>query len=114
MPISSLKAVKGRCEKPRTAPAAPAAAAFALAIHPLGKPACPLLEVTCDLPGTDPASLEVFDVMGRRVARQVFAVPAPGTRSFGASAGASLEPGAYWVRLTQGPRHTTSMVVAAK
>jgi hypothetical protein len=88
---------------------------IALAIHPLGNPACPTLDISCDIPGTEPAQVEVFDVTGRRIAKQQLDAPKPGTVVISAGAGVELRPGAYWVRLTQGARTpSTRMVVVAR
>lgn len=87
---------------------------LALAIHPLGNPACPAMDVMCDLPTTEPASFEVFDVTGRRVNRQKVEIRAPGTQRLQAGAGADIRPGAYWVRLVQGRRVAIQMIVVAK
>ena len=89
-------------------------ASLPLAIHPLGNPACPTLDIACDLPGSGPARLEVFDVMGRRMNHQEFDVAASGTIKLHAGAGVRLTPGAYWVRLTQAAHHSTRMVVVAR
>jgi hypothetical protein len=101
-----------------SAPPAPIAGMrtpIALAIHPLGNPACPTLEISCDIPGTERAQVEVFDVTGRRLAKQALDAPQPGTVVISAGAGVELRPGAYWVRLTQGARTpSTRMVVVAR
>jgi hypothetical protein len=115
----TLSDLQGKCEDPKIGPGRPigdedkpsSTAAFTLAIHPLGNPACPTLDVLCDLPGIETARLEVFDVMGRRVAHQEFPVAAPGTLKLQAGAGGRLAPGAYWVSLRQGSRRTVSKLV---
>src|SRR5262249_9048248 len=45
---------------PRSAGRSPAAPSV-LAVRPLANPACSKLEVTCDLPGSEPARVEVYD-----------------------------------------------------
>ena len=114
---------RGDCGEPAPRPGAPArsegltrpTAPVALAIHPLGNPACPTLDLTCDLPGSEPARLEVFDVMGRLMNRRDLSNPAPGTVRVEAGADARIVPGVYWVRLSQGARRpTTKMVVVAR
>jgi hypothetical protein len=126
----ALSQVKGDCGVPEgsavpadttsgraasTPPALPATpAALALSIHPLGNPACPTLDIRCDLPRAGPADLDVFDVMGRRVNHVDVAAGTPGTRKIQAGAGAALQPGAYWIRLTQAGTNDTRMVVVAR
>ena len=123
----ALTAEKQGCGEPSPGPAAPAhedgvgASApgphrpVELAIHPLGNPACPLLSIQCDLPGSGPARLEVFDVTGRLMNRRDLDVAVPGTLSVEAGADAHLEPGVYWVRLTQARRAaSTKMVVVTR
>ncbi|MBI5711682.1 MAG: hypothetical protein HZC42_15470 [Candidatus Eisenbacteria bacterium] len=69
----------------------------------------------CDLPGVEPARLDVYDVMGRRMNHLDFAVPAPGARKIQAGAGARLVPGVYWVALSQAARKPSRrMVVVAR
>lgn len=123
-----LAANRGECGEPAPRPGAPgrsegAVAATAgapgapvhLAIHPLGNPACPTIELTCDLPGSEPALLEVFDVTGRRMNQRDVPVARPGTVKVEGGAGARIVPGVYWVRLSQGSRRpTTKMVVVAR
>ena len=119
---------RGRCGEPAPKPGAPARSEGAgvasegsagaprrLAIHPLGNPACPTLDLTCDLPGSESALLEVFDVMGRMMNHRDLPATAPGTVRIAAGAGARLAPGIYWVRLSQGARRpSTRMVVVAR
>ena len=86
-----------------------------LAVRALTNPACAKLEVTCDLPGKEPARVEVYDVSGRRVNQRDVAVASAGTMTIEAGHGATLNPGVYWVRLGQGLRPPiTRMVVVAK
>jgi hypothetical protein len=95
--------------------AGPPIAVSALAIRPLLNPACPRLEVTCDLPGAEPARVEVYDVAGRLVNRRDVPVAAAGRVTVEAGAGTSLRPGVYWVRLGQAARRpSTRMVVVAR
>jgi hypothetical protein len=110
----------GNCgeEPPPSAPAAAHANLphpLALAIHALTNPACATLELRCDLPTADPAQVEVYDVTGRLVNHREVRVAAPGVMTIAAGEGASLLPGAYWVRLRQADRPAiTRMVVVAK
>ena len=86
-----------------------------LAVHALTNPACAKLEVRCDLPGKEPARVEVYDVGGRRVNQRDVSVASAGTMTIEAGQGAKLLPGVYWVRLGQGTRPpTTRMVVVAQ
>jgi len=110
----ALGKVEGDCEQADSAVSSRALATLALSIHPLGNPACPTLDVACDLPAAGPARLEVFDVMGRRLQQKTFDVTTPGTMKLQAGAGVRLAPGAYWVRLSQASRYSTRMVVVAK
>lgn len=105
----------GRSEGAATASAGIPGAPVHLAIHPLGNPACPTMDLTCDLPGSEPALLEVFDVMGRSMNQRDLQVTKPGTVKVEAGGGARIVPGVYWVRLSQGSRRpTTKMVVVAR
>jgi len=102
---------RGRCGEPAPRPRAPARSEGStrpagtpvdLAIHPLGNPACPTVDLTCDLPGSEPALLDLPN-------------PPPGTVRVEAGAGARIVPGVYWVRLSQGARRpTTKMIVVAR
>lgn len=93
------------------APAIP----MTLGIRALTNPACAALRVSCDLPGAEPAKLEVYDVSGRLVNTRQLAVKAAGTVAVDAGAGARLLPGVYWVRLGQATRRpSTQMVVVAR
>jgi len=86
-----------------------------LAVRPLTNPACAKLEVTCDLPGREPAHVDVYDVSGRLVNRRDVPVASAGTVTIEAGAGAKLLPGIYWVRLRQAARRpSTRMVAVAK
>ena len=111
---AALGKVEGDCEQADSALASRALATLALSIHPLGNPACPALDIACDLPAAGPARLEVFDVMGRRLRQRDFDVAAPGTMKLQAGGGVRLTPGAYWVRLSQASRHSTRMIVVAR
>src|SRR5262245_30061201 len=86
-----------------------------LAVRPLTNPACTMLEVRCDLPGAEPAHVEVYDANGRRVNRRDVEVAAAGTMTIEAGRGAKIYPGVYWVRVGQGHRPpVTRMVVVAR
>ena len=99
---------------PRSAGARAPALPTALAVHALTNPACSKLEVRCDLPGLEPARLEVYDVSGRLVNHRDVAVASAGTMTIEAGRGAAIGPGVYWVRVGQGLRTpVTRMVVVA-
>jgi hypothetical protein len=116
-----LERERGECGDPPSPAAGPRSqadtpiAVTALAIRPLLNPACARLEVTCDLPGAEPARIEVYDVAGRLVNRREVAVAAAGRVTLRAGEGAKLLPGVYWVRLGQAARPpSTRMVVVAR
>jgi hypothetical protein len=99
---------------PSSAAAGGPAAPTVLAVRPLANPACSKLEVRCDLPGLEPARVEVYDVSGRRVNQRQVPVAAAGTVTIEAGHGAKIYPGVYWVRVGQGMRPpATRMVVVA-
>lgn len=99
-----LAGTDGRCEETGAPAAADGALAGVLAVRALDTPLCPTLEVACDLPVMAPATLEVYDLQGRRLAKQVLNPSAPGTVRVQAGAGQRFAPGAYWLRLTQAGR----------
>jgi hypothetical protein len=119
---AELRQRQGDCgEEPAPAPGPRSAAAgrpavpSVLAVRPLANPACAKLEVRCDLPGLEPARVEVYDVSGRRVNQRQVAVAAAGTLTIEAGRGATLYPGVYWVRVGQGLRPpATRMFVVAR
>jgi hypothetical protein len=99
---------------PRSAGARAPALPTTLSVHALTNPACSKLEVRCDLPGLEPARLEVYDVSGRLVNHRDVAVASAGTMTIEAGRGAAIGPGVYWVRVGQGLRTpVTRMVVVA-
>ena len=88
----------------------PAASGLALArIWP--NPSSLPLRVTFALPASGPASLELVDVAGRSVLAQELGAPGAGLHDATFGTGASLRPGTYWLRLSQGDGHTASRVV---
>lgn len=114
---------KGPCGDPDPPPPPSGAAGVAgapttlpaLGIRPLINPACPALRVSCDLPGNEPARVDVYDVSGRLVNSRRLTVKGAGTVNVDAGAGANLIPGVYWVRLGQAHhRPSTRMVVVAR
>ena len=113
-----LSGQQGRCgdpEPPRAGPRSLGGNITALAIRPLINPACAKLEVTCALPGSEPARVEVYDVSGRLVNRRQVPVTGTGEITVEAGRGARIIPGVYWVRLSQAARKpSTQMVVVAR
>lgn len=115
----SLGMQEGDCDESNLSPvpgAGPASAeAGGLAIRPLANPACPALEVMCDVPGTEPVQVDVFDVTGRLANWREVVVERAGSLRIEAGSGARLSPGVYWVRLRQAQlRPSTRMVVVAR
>ena len=100
--LEALGQRQGGCGEPAAPSVGGVPGPSALAIHALTNPACPSLQVTCDLPGAGPARVEVYDVSGRRVNRRDVAAAGPGRVEVEAGKGAQLRPGPYWVRVTQG------------
>lgn len=114
-----LSGQAGRCGEPSPPAVGPRSklggGVTALAIRPLINPACAKLEVTCALPGSEPANVEVFDVSGRLVNRRPVPVKGTGEVTIEAGRGATIIPGVYWVRLSQAARKpSTQMVVVAR
>ncbi len=86
-----------------------------LGIRALTNPACGLLRLSCDLPGSEPAHVDVYDVSGRLVNTRPIVAKAAGNVTVDAGAGVHLLPGIYWVRLGQAARKpSTRMVVVAR
>jgi hypothetical protein len=108
---SSLALTKGDCA-PQPVPIAEVVS-LRLAIQPLGNPTCPTIDVMCTMPKGGSAVIELFDVQGRRINRQTVNV-AQGAQKLQAGAGATIKPGAYFVRVTQGTAHASQKVLVAK
>jgi hypothetical protein len=86
----------------------PAVPAVALALSG-ANPVWPDVLVSMVLPDATPATLELFDVTGRRLARRQV-VRAGEHQTANASEGLTLRSGIYFVRLTQGGRSLTRRV----
>lgn len=119
--ITRMRERKEPCGEPEpsTPDAVPAASSpwvpTQLALRALTNPACALLTMTCELPGSEPAQVEVYDVSGRRVHQRHVPVKGAGVVSIDAGRGAKILPGVYWVRLSQATRRpSTRMVVVAR
>lgn len=63
------------------------------------------------LPTDEPATLELFDVSGRRAAEERIASPAPGTQRVELGRASRLSPGIHFARLSQGGRSRTLRIV---
>lgn len=93
----------------------PAADPAEVGLRAVNAPLCPTLKLLCDLPGPEPARLEVFDVFGRRVSSRTVSPLGPGATLVEAGDGKRFTPGVYWVRLQQGRRPAAKrMVVVAR
>lgn len=85
-----------------------------LAIRPRINPSHSAIFVGCDLPGSETAKVDLFDVMGRRVAGREIRVTAPGHVEISLGADLRLTPGSYWVKLAQGPKIATARIVISR
>jgi VCBS repeat protein/type IX secretion system substrate protein len=74
-------------------------------------PAQGALTVTFSLQDGPPASLELYDVSGRRVLAREVGGLGPGVHSVALEASGSLPSGVYMIRLTQGGRSLTTRAV---
>jgi len=112
----SLGRIEGDCGGGAAAAAAPPAAPSGrIGLRVQTAPLCPSLRLLCDLPGAGPATIEVFDVTGRRLVQRTLAATAPGTQLIEAGEGRHFDPGVYWVTLRQGARPPARrMVVVAR
>lgn len=110
----ALASTDGQCEETTTA--GMPTLAVALGLRALDSPLCSTLKLACDLPGAEPATLEVFDVAGRRMAkRELVPTSAGSTIQVEAGSGMRFAPGAYFLRLTQGNRAPSrKMVLVAR
>ena len=80
--------------------------ALALALHGLRpNPAVRDLNVSFVLPTGSPARLEILDVNGRQRLARELGDRGPGFHTVLLGDAASLEPGVYWIRLSQGSDH---------
>jgi len=97
-------------------PRPPAAAAPALQL--LGARPSPArasdVRLAFTLRSSSPATLELFDVQGRRVVATTIAAPAPGARTLTLPHDRALAPGVYLARLTQDAARATARVVVTR
>ena len=71
---------------------------------PRPNPGSGVLVISLTLPSSDPATLEVVDVAGRRIVREEVGTLGPGRHLIDLNRGAGLPAGIYSIRLTQGGR----------
>jgi len=110
---SALAQNKGDCN-PQPVPVEETISGLRLAIQPLGNPACPTIDLMCTVPRSGATTIEVFDVQGRRVNKQSVDFAQPGVQKLHAGAGATIKPGFYIVRLTQGKTIASQKVLVAQ
>jgi len=96
---------------PQPPPGGPMELKVQLAVRP--NPAHGALRIEFSLPRPDPATIDVFDLVGRRVAHRDFA-PGSGSGAVTLSDREPLRPGMYIVRLTQGDLRITRRAVIAR
>ena len=112
---AALAGVDGACGGEAEAHAVAPAVPVRLAVRAVGAPLCPTLKLLCELPAGGPATLEVYDVAGRRLSERTLPAHAAGVIATEAGGGMRFTPGAYWVRLSQtGGPAVTRMVLVAK
>ncbi len=71
-----------------------------------------VLHMAFSLATSEPASLDLIDLLGRRVHRENVSEPAPGPRTVRLAPARTLAPGLYWLRLSQGSaQHSLKVVV---
>jgi hypothetical protein len=109
----ALALTKGDCA-PQPVPVSDLVPGLRLVIQPLGNPACPTIDLACVIPATGSVTVEVFDVTGRRVHRHTIQVTERGPQKIQAGAGATIKPGAYFVRVTQGSQIASQKILVAK
>jgi hypothetical protein len=91
----------------------PVASGFGLAgVSP--NPASGPLTVSFSLGDTGPASLELFDLVGRRMEARAIESPRPGERVLTLRAGRELPAGVYLLQLTQGARRASCRVAVVR
>lgn len=104
-----------KAEAAAAAPDAPTAAKLALSLALERNPAPGDRVRACfTLPSASPATLEVLDVLGRRVGRLAVGALGAGRHVLALPVGARLTPGLYLVRLTQGASVRTARAVVLR
>ncbi len=81
-------------------------------VRPTPTSAAPLVEFT--LPTSAPAAMRLYDATGRLVARRTFTGGHPGRFIVRLDEAASLSPGIYVIRVSQGPGAVSARVVVAR
>jgi hypothetical protein len=108
--IKDYVVMTGTSSTDAVGPPRPGTAGLALArIWP--NPSSLPLHVTFSLPENGPARLELVDVAGRSVFAQALGAPGPGLFDASFGEGASIRPGTYWLKLSQGGGETASRIV---
>lgn len=92
---------------------APAGAALSLE-GPLPNPVTGAIAVTVSLPGSDPASLDLFDVGGRLVSSRDVGGLGEGRHLVALAGPRELRPGVYLLRLSSGSRAIVKRVAIAR
>jgi len=110
---NALALRKGDCN-PQPVPIEETISGLRLTIQPLGNPACPTIDLMCTVPSSGTTTVEVIDIQGRRVNRQTVEIAKPGVQKLQAGVGATIKPGAYIVRITQGSAHASQKVLVAR
>jgi hypothetical protein len=72
------------------------------------------LSVRFALRGSEPATLELMDLAGRRIAKQEVGSLGIGPHVVSLGEGMSLRPGIYLIRLTQGTRSLSAKAVVIR
>ncbi len=87
--------------------------AHVFALHGASRNPAPRATLALDLSlrGTAAATLELYDVGGRRVVTRDLRGTAPGRRNLTVPEAASLEPGLYWARLREGSDEARARIV---
>ena len=85
-----------------------------LALRRLPTPLTGALDVTFTLPMTAPASLDLFDVMGRRMVRRDVGGMGPGEHQVRLAERGQLAPGVYWLRLALGKRVRSAKLIVER
>ena len=87
----------------------PGAPVFALE-GALPNPAAGDFAIVFTLAGREPASIEVFDLAGRRVHAESVSALGPGRHTVSLAGERAWSAGLYFLHLTQGAQHATSKV----
>jgi hypothetical protein len=71
------------------------------------------LHITFALPTAEPATIELYDLSGRRVAEESVGTLGAGEHALQLHPAGTLDAGIYWLRLSQGTRRASTRVVVA-